>query len=267
MMMKKGNNKGFSLIEIIIGIGMLAVIIVPILHTFIKSAQINRDSRQVMIQTEVAQTIMEGFAGKSYVDVKASVAALATPGSGIVSGNLALSSIDGNLFNNTDEMFCGDVYNNAIVWGSGDHLHQLLTSVQKNSLVWRGTTIDPICENVSDNALMASMNYIFGYDAGTFFQLECPNDPEIRQLAYWVTPQAPGSAGGDALFLCYGNIHYEGYCFDAVVSFLPMAKSENDLYYTYRILLSLYESEPGIWFGNRFEHLLMVMDGGIMAGQ
>ncbi len=266
-MKKKGNNKGFSLIEIIIGIGMLAVIIVPILHTFITSAQINRDSRQVMIQTEVAQTIMEGFAGKTYADVKASAVALGTHGSGIVSGNLALSSIDGNRFNNTDETFSGDVYNNSISWGAGEHLYDSLQSVQKNSLVWRGTTIDPICENVSDNALMASMNYVFGYDAGLYFHLEYGDDPEVRQFGYWVTPQDPGSPGGDALFLCYGNIHYEGYCFDAVVSFLPMAHNEGDLYYTYRILLSLYESEPGIWYGHRFEHLLMVMDGGIMAGQ
>lgn len=273
--MKKGNNKGFSLIEIIIGIGMLAVIIVPILHTFITSAQINRDSRQVMIQTEVAQTIMEGFAGKSYAEVKASAAALATSGSGIVSGNLALSSIDGNLFNNTDETICGAIYtSHGIGWNSPEnHLYGQLTSVQKNSLEWKGNTIDPICDNVSDNALMASMNQVFGSDAAIFFQLakvdysHLSDITEARQFTYWVTPQVPGSPGGDALFLVYGNIHYEGYRFDAVVSFLPMARSEDDLYYTYRILLSLYESQPDIWYGNRFENLLMVMDGGIMAGQ
>lgn len=275
-MMKKGNNKGFSLVEIVIGIGMLAVIVIPILHTFITSAKINRDSRQIMIQTEVAQTIMEGFAGKSYADVKTSVAELGSSGSGIVSGNKALSSIDGNIFNNTDvptnELMRMPIdYNNVVggfSWGTGSHLDDYFTMNNKSSVTWHGNIYAPLCNYVSDNTVMASMNQAFGDDLGILYELQTytrvstGGDPEkIRFFTYWTDPT------GDALFIGYGNIHYEGYYFDAVVSLLPMAHDEDDMYYTYKILLTLYEFQPGWEFGShlRFKHALMTMDGGIMS--
>lgn len=247
--MKKGNNKGFSLIEIVIGIGMLAVIIVPILHTFITSAQINRDARQVMIQTEVAQTIMEGFAGKTYLEVKASVGALGT-NPDVVSGDKALSSIDNNWFNTmgTYYDYTGDLA-----------LH--LTAVSCNAVIWQGATIET--QNlVSDNSVMASMNQIFANDLALKFNAVAGADGNEQRI---FTSCSPGSGG--ALFIGYGNIHYEGYRFDAVVSFLPMAKTASDTYYTYRILLTLYEYKPEMSAGERCQHVLMTMDGGIMAGR
>ncbi len=255
-MMKKGNNKGFSLIEIIIGIGMLAVIVIPILHTFITSAQINRDSRQVMIQTEVAQTIMEGFAGKTYADVKSSVAALTTNG-GVVSGNNALSTIDGNLFNTAGS------YVSSVVGSS--QIEGALTAVSSNMVTWQGTDIETT-SLVSDNSVMASMNQVFANELAARFEAYKLahdinfSDPQVRMLYSWMP------SGGGALFLGYGNINYEGYRFDAVVSFLPMADNATDKYYTYRILLTLYEYKPEMTASDRFQHVLMTMDGGIMAG-
>ncbi len=251
-MMKKGNNKGFSLIEIIIGIGMLAVIVIPILHTFITSAQINRDSRQVMIQTEVAQTIMEGFAGKTYVQVKAAVGALAG-NTGVVSGDNALSTIDNNLFNTAG----------SYVAYNGSAIGSALTGVSCNAVIWQSGSV-PTQSLVSDNSVMASMNQVFANDLVLPFETaKISAGPDARMFSYWISTDPSGAA----LFIGYGNIHYEGYCFDAVVSFLPMAETSSDLYYTYRILLTLYEYKPEMLPSERFQHVLMTMDGGIMAGK
>ncbi|MDE6531267.1 MAG: type II secretion system GspH family protein [Lachnospiraceae bacterium] len=253
-MMKKGNNKGFSLIEIIIGIGMLSVIVIPILHTFITSAQINRDSRQIMIQTEVAQTIMEGFAGKTYLDVKAAVGELAG-NPGVVSGNLALSSIDDNLFNTVGSYYSSN--------DDSLNLKNALTAVSSNSVTWQGGSITTQ-SLVSDNSVMASMNQAYANDlAQKFNSIAVANGTEGRIFTYCI----PDTASGAALFIGYGNIHYEGYRFDAVVSFLPMAETANDMYYTYRILLTLYEYKPEMSDDERCQHVLMTMDGGIMAGR
>lgn len=247
-MMKKGNNKGFSLIEIIIGIGMLSVIVIPILHTFITSAQINRDSRQIMIQTEVAQTIMEGFAGKTYLEVSKSVSELQN--NNAISANLALSSIDDNLFNAAESY---STYSGSLT--------TLLSAVSSNSVTWQGVSLDTR-NLVSDNSVMASMNQIFADElAMQFNAVAGANGTEARIFSSC----SPGS--GAALFIGYGNIHYEGYRFDAVVSFLPMARNANDMYYTYRILLTLYEYKPDMAVTERFQHVLMTMDGGIMAGR
>ncbi len=251
--MKKGNNKGFSLIEIIIGIGMLAVIIVPILHTFITSAQINRDSRQVMIQTEVAQTIMEGFAGKTFADMKSSVGALMMNGG--VSGNNALSTIDNNLFNTAGAYFEYDSSYDT-------YIKNALISVSKNTVTWTGSpTPIATCNLVSDNSVMVSMNWTFAQGLAELFENhKVSAGPDARMISHWTDSTRA------VLFIGYGNIHYEGYQFDAVVSFLPVASSATDKYYTYRILLTLYEYKPEMTQSERFQHLLMTMDGGIMAG-
>lgn len=251
--MKKGKNKGFSLIEILIGIGMLAVIVIPILHTFITSAQINRDSRQVMIQTEVAQTIMEGFAGKTYADVRTSVGELISNAVGdVVSGNKALSTIDGNLFNTGGTYLSFDT--------DASQMKTLLENISCNAVTWQGSHIET--KNlVSDNSVMASMNQAFADEIASDFQAYAGNFGLENRIF------SSCSLGSDAvLFLAYGNIHYEGYRFDAVVSFLPMASSSSDMYYTYRILLTLYEYKPEMTVTERFKHVLMTMDGGIMAG-
>lgn len=254
-MMKKGNNKGFSLIEIVIGIGMLAVIVIPILHTFITSAQINRDARQVMIQTEVAQTIMEGFAGKTFVEVRNSVTALAA-NTGVVSGNNALSSIDDNLFNTAGSY---DSFDDP----SLDRLKNALTAVSINSVTWQGVAI-PTQNLVSDNSVMASMNQVFANDLRQQFNSIVGGSGTERRIFTYCLPDADSGA---ALFIGYGNIHYEGYRFDAVVSFLPMAEYSTNKYYTYRILLTLYEYKPEMSVDERCQHVLMTMDGGIMAGR
>ena len=76
--MRKENNKGFSLIEILIAMAMMAIVVLPILQTFITSARINRNARQTMIETEVAQTIMEGFADKTFLEIKSTAGAISS---------------------------------------------------------------------------------------------------------------------------------------------------------------------------------------------
>lgn len=42
------NNEGFSLIELLIAIVILAIIVVPLLHSFVTSARTNAKSRNTM---------------------------------------------------------------------------------------------------------------------------------------------------------------------------------------------------------------------------
>lgn len=54
------NNVGFSLVELLIGVTILAVITVPLLHMFVTSGKINAKSRKTLRATVVAQDLMEG---------------------------------------------------------------------------------------------------------------------------------------------------------------------------------------------------------------
>lgn len=58
---KKMNNKGFTLIELLIAIAILAVIVTPILKSMITSMKVNHKADDMLNETAVAQTVMEGI--------------------------------------------------------------------------------------------------------------------------------------------------------------------------------------------------------------
>lgn len=59
-MMKK--NKGFTLVELIIAVAILAIIAAPLLGNFVQSAKMNQKARQNLDGMNMAQDIMEGMA-------------------------------------------------------------------------------------------------------------------------------------------------------------------------------------------------------------
>ncbi len=58
---KKENQKGFSLVELIVAIAILAIIVLPLLRAFVVSARTNAKSKEKLRTTELAQNIMEGI--------------------------------------------------------------------------------------------------------------------------------------------------------------------------------------------------------------
>ena len=62
---KKLNNKGFSLVELIVAIAVLAVIVGPLLKAFVYAARINADSRNNLNSNTIATDIAEGIKANS----------------------------------------------------------------------------------------------------------------------------------------------------------------------------------------------------------
>jgi prepilin-type N-terminal cleavage/methylation domain-containing protein len=58
---KRLGNKGFSLLELLIGITMLAIIVVPILHAFLTSSKTSGKAKEVRNETIAAQNIIEAY--------------------------------------------------------------------------------------------------------------------------------------------------------------------------------------------------------------
>lgn len=65
------SNSGFSLVELLIAVTILAIIVIPLLHMFITSTNINVKSRQTLRATTVAQDIMEGLKAYTLEEVRA----------------------------------------------------------------------------------------------------------------------------------------------------------------------------------------------------
>lgn len=68
---RESANAGFSLVELLIAVAILAIIVIPLLHMFITTTRINVKSRQTLRATTVAQDIMEGLKAYTVEEVVA----------------------------------------------------------------------------------------------------------------------------------------------------------------------------------------------------
>lgn len=60
-MKNRRNDKGFTLVELLIAVSILAIVVVPLLTNFVASSKVNSKSKVTMNGTAVAQNIMEGI--------------------------------------------------------------------------------------------------------------------------------------------------------------------------------------------------------------
>lgn len=59
------DNRGMTLVELLVSVVILAIVVVPLLHTFITAARTNMIARQRLRMTTAAQDIMEGLKADS----------------------------------------------------------------------------------------------------------------------------------------------------------------------------------------------------------
>lgn len=60
-MKNRRNNKGFTLVELLIAVSILAIAVIPLMTNFVVSSKVNSKSKVTMNGTAVAQNIMEGI--------------------------------------------------------------------------------------------------------------------------------------------------------------------------------------------------------------
>lgn len=70
----KLNNKGFSLVEVLVAVIILALVAGPILMAFVMSARFNARARETQRVSAVAESVMEEFKGMSIADARVAYA-------------------------------------------------------------------------------------------------------------------------------------------------------------------------------------------------
>lgn len=58
---KRVNNKGFSLVEVLVAMAVLAVISIPLIQTFVMSSNVNKRAKRLQNATDVGQDVAEYF--------------------------------------------------------------------------------------------------------------------------------------------------------------------------------------------------------------
>lgn len=69
MKLGKHNNKGFSLIELIVTIAVIAIVVIPFLRSFFTAMSVNSDARKIQNATALAQDTVEEFKAKTVEDM------------------------------------------------------------------------------------------------------------------------------------------------------------------------------------------------------
>lgn len=237
---KLSRNAGFSLVEILVAIALLAIVIVPTMQSFITSAIVNKNSRKLMIATDLAQSIVEGFADNDYQDIKKAFGptGIATAS---LSGNRALSSISGNQFDsynmmeNAREITFDDfiVSSNKAQITFGTSMVAPLTSqtvsgaslISGNGVPSNGTVLD-VCRAFAASGVLSQFT----------LRSANPTDQDAAKKLFYY-------GGGDVTLLMYGDVVYDGYHFNVVVAFIPTAKNNLDTtkFYSYMTEVVVYE--------------------------
>lgn len=65
----KGDNRGLSLLEVLIAMVVLSIVVVPFMHSFITAANTNSNAKKTHKATVVAQSVMEGFKAEALEDI------------------------------------------------------------------------------------------------------------------------------------------------------------------------------------------------------
>ena len=58
---KQLNNGGFSLLEVLVAMVILAIVSIPLLHSFVTTARTNAKAKVLMKATDVAENTVETF--------------------------------------------------------------------------------------------------------------------------------------------------------------------------------------------------------------
>lgn len=77
---KKLNNKGFTLVELLIAVAIVAVIVAPILSAITTSMKVNKKSDDLLNETAVAQIFMEGMRNMSLEEIARQFSQTTNPG-------------------------------------------------------------------------------------------------------------------------------------------------------------------------------------------
>lgn len=84
---KRKKNSGFTLVEVLIAVAILAIISIPLMQSFVSAAKVNGEARRRLAANTIAETLMESCKSVSLTDVARQIDA-AQAGGGSASGHV-----------------------------------------------------------------------------------------------------------------------------------------------------------------------------------
>ncbi len=281
--------KGFTLFEVLIALALFAIIIVPVMRSFVTAMRVNEKGREVMVATDVANSLMEGVSGKTYEQVvrgllQAEAGFDLTDDSKETAVKLSrkFSSINDDYYNKGN---CAlGVLNGGADPGKYDASFQIdgLTISDDNKVSGEAVGLDQkIAKRAIDN--------LRGIANSTTPPSPAETDTTDKKLYFGFTAKnryadtsSEEKGFPKACYMMYTRIQKEKYYFDAIITFLPRAmngaytntSTNVDDFFVYEVTVTVYpyEFDPNTstWKG-RFDEKgnlegepAVILTGGIM---
>lgn len=257
--LKKNRRKGVTLFEVMIALALFAIIIVPVMRSFVTAMTVNKRSREVMVATDVAQIVMEGITGKTYQDVVKALGIANGGGFSFASeddrknsGKYALSTINNGFYNSGLKVLPVDIPsavdkddNNG--WGASmtdtEFTKAMVADAVNNMVTVRLTAQDPLAPNTDSwdgdknnmaNVISSDKILYYGFSSNTY------------------PPEAGGSAIPKAAYMLYSRVQKDNHFYDVAVTLTPTAQNKirrpeddpdttKDQYFSYKVVVSVYE--------------------------
>lgn len=220
----KRDNKGFSLMEIVVAVALFAIIVLPVMASIVSSIRLNQKSRKLLIANDTCQTIMEGFSGMTFDQIAKSVATHYGTDD-VVSGANAFSSISANAYNTKDNI------DKATSWPLTNIPE---SSISANSIKITGVGTISCNDLISGNNALRLNSEFATYARGKLTATD-QFDPKLVICM---------DSKKTLLFLGYLNVKSEGYYQDILIQFVPMAPKSDSKYYAYEAMAFVYEFDP-----------------------
>ena len=233
--MKKvsNNNKGFTLVELVVAIAILAIILTPLLQSFVTSAKLNKRSREMMAATNITQSLMEGISDKTFTECLN----IATTKMGSeLSGKYEFSTINSNAFNKSENFLpattlnamkscdVGNISCNKISWAENGVTY---TDVSANGVYYSGS------DSAACHSAMVDSHRGYLSSIGNAYKGICPD--RTPRITYFTDKNK------QMLSLFYWNIEEGGLYYDALIIMTPAAENATDTYYPYYVSIYVFE--------------------------
>ncbi|MBR6255741.1 MAG: hypothetical protein IKR23_00055 [Lachnospiraceae bacterium] len=277
---------GVTIFEVMIALALFAVIVTPIMRSFVTAMSVNKNSRETMIATDVANSIMEGISGKTYEEVVSWLGQADTVGGFdlLDPTQNKFSSINDDWYNlgNTatgcfgpdsdPEKYEGDYYIDGVTVPdtnivTGDSMLYGQEMAKRAILhLYTDTVVAGNTPSREDASPDKRLYFGFSY-----------ND------RYADVPGAANKGIPKLTYMMYSDIRKDNMCFDAIVTFIPRANNINidtasgktaQDYFAYEVTVIVYSFEFDKVSGemkNRFNSTYMfddapcaILKGGIM---
>lgn len=183
-------NKGFSLVEVLVAMTVIALISIPLIRTFVMSSNVNRDARRLQNATDIAQNVSEYFKVIPLFDLKQSYRDDGSIRSAVLFDDADVTSSGAYVFQNVGN---GNLDKDGVPYYEGADGEDFYVTVVLNPALYSDGSLSGVKD--INNYISPEVGDLFNVDIITAYSQFTKYDNKIKKTFHrnYSTTQVPES--------------------------------------------------------------------------